>query len=524
VAAAGAALAGVTWSALATERAGIEAQRKAAIEGAARVALYRMDWQLAALVGAQVVRPADRFLELARKSRYASALAENGLVQLYFEMKGPDSIVVNEEAVPLMPDFTSRFEYGALMQALEKAETDVIIQTGSMPLDLTFGTSQNEWPNRAQSNAAAQQNIISQQAFGGQNLRTGLMVPLWLQGQLLLVRRVASDPNESVQGCWIDWNALRTALERSVSDLLPAARLAPIEGQAGFHVPYERRLATLPVYLVPGPTAESAQTETGPLRLTLLLAWGCGALAAASIGGLLGAALALSERRATFVSAVTHEMRTPLTTFRLYTDLLAEGSITDEAKRQRYYETLRAEAVRLGHLVENVLASARIERHRKPGKLESVCVWDAIDRVLGSLVQRAAQSGREVKLDGNDDALSTHVHIDSAGFERILMNLVDNACKHGTPARDPLIGINVTREGHWIVIRVADTGPGVAPDVARHLFRAFGRSAHQAAGAAPGIGLGLGLSRRLARRMRGDLRLEKTGPEGTCFTLSIPSR
>ena len=83
-----------------------------------------------------------------------------------------------------------------------------------------------------------------------------------------------------------------------------------------------------------------------------------------AIGLVLGGALSLSERRGTFVSAVTHELRTPLTTFRLYTEMLDEGMVASGESQRNYMKTLRSEADRLGHLVENVLSFARLERGR----------------------------------------------------------------------------------------------------------------------------------------------------------------
>lgn len=520
VALAGAALAGVTWSALEAERVGLETQRRAELEGAARVALYRMDSQLASLIGTEAGRPVSDYL----RAQPGQSAYNRRLVKLYFEMRDKNSLALDEASVGLLGDFAQRIDYGGLRTAVLRAESNLAGQATTLPAMPLAGPIQNEWQNRAQSNALLLQNNVSQLVQESPRSRPGLLAPVWYGGMLFLTRRVEIESEERLQGCWLDWDFLRDALERSVSDLLPQAQLIQAGLSKTQQVSDERRLASLPVFLEPGLLPADSRHEPGPLRMTLLIAWICGALAAASIGGLLGAALSLSERRATFVSAVTHEMRTPLTTFRLYADLLAEGNITDDTKRQRYYETLRAEAARLGHLVENVLAYARIERRKSPRVLDSICINDALDHLMESLEQRAAQSGREVKLEDNDDALSTCIHIDVAAFERILMNLVDNACKHGTPARDPLIRIGVTREGHSICIRVADTGPGVPPDVAHHLFRAFGRSAHEAAGAAPGIGLGLALSRRLAREMRGDLRLEKAGPEGASFALSIPCK
>ena len=95
-----------------------------------------------------------------------------------------------------------------------------------------------------------------------------------------------------------------------------------------------------------------------PIFLSLGIAWACVLLAATAVAGLLAGVMRLSARRASFVSAVTHELRTPLTTFQMYAEMLADGMVPEESKQKEYLATLRAEAGRLIHLVENVLAYA----------------------------------------------------------------------------------------------------------------------------------------------------------------------
>src|SRR5208337_3642808 len=99
----------------------------------------------------------------------------------------------------------------------------------------------------------------------------------------------------------------------------------------------------------------------------LPVAWACVLLAAGAVAALLANVMRLGQRRADFVSAVTHELRTPLTTFHMYTEMLSEGMVTDPQQQRDYLTTLRLEASRLSHLVENVLAFARLERRRVNG-------------------------------------------------------------------------------------------------------------------------------------------------------------
>jgi signal transduction histidine kinase len=113
------------------------------------------------------------------------------------------------------------------------------------------------------------------------------------------------------------------------------------------------------------------------------------------------------------------------------------------------------------------------------------------------------------------------VQADSASLERILLNLVDNACKYAVSAQDRRIHLQVARAGPRILLRVRDHGPGIAEHEVRRLFRPFSKSAREAAQSAPGVGLGLALSRRLARAMQGDLIVERGPTEGATFALIL---
>jgi signal transduction histidine kinase len=276
-------------------------------------------------------------------------------------------------------------------------------------------------------------------------------------------------------------------------------------------------------------------------------------LAGVAVAVLLWGTVALSERRAAFVSAVTHELRTPLTTFRMYSEMLAGGMVTDDAKRLRYLDTLRRESERLGHLVENVLAYARLERGRASARAETVPLADLVDRVRGRLADRAQQAGFEFVVEGagaaeappadaspgdaraDPDRLAaagsaasgvgnagTIVRADPSAVEQILFNLVDNACKYAAGAADKRIHLVAVAAGDRAALEVCDHGPGLSARDARRLFRPFSKSARQAAHSAPGVGLGLALSRRLAREMGGDLTLIPRPDDGACFALFLP--
>ncbi len=369
-------------------------------------------------------------------------------------------------------------------------------------------------------NDAARLNGIPVKPDPTTTLHAEIMRPLWLgddaERVLVLARRVRVGTGDWLQACWLDWPLIRQQLLGSIRDLLPEADLVPVTTNGA----QPHRLATLPLLLNPGTALPDWEDPPPTSSLPLIGAW-TGVIAALVAGGvLLGGALALSERRGAFVSAVTHELRTPLTTFRLYTDLLAEGHVIDEAERQRCLNTLRSEAERLGHLVENVLGYARLERASLPTTALGIAVL--IDAMHSRLTERAQRAGLELVVDIAADLRPLAIRGEAQAVERILVNLVDNACKYATTASDRRLHLTVTRHGALAAFSVRDHGPGIAADLRRRLFTPFAKSAAEAATTAPGIGLGLALSRRLARQLGGDLRCDAPADGGAAFVLELP--
>ncbi len=351
------------------------------------------------------------------------------------------------------------------------------------------------------------------------SLAEGMLQPLWQDDTLLLARQVRLKDATYVQGCVLDWPGLARALVRDVRDLLPAARLEPVRSQAAPRTP-ERLLAALPLRLRPGEPAAPAHQRASPLRLTVYIAWAGVVFAILAAGALLYGALALSERRAAFVSAVTHELRTPLTTFRMYAEMLSEGMVAPD-KRKGYLDTLCREANRLGHLVENVLAYARLERGKSRRSLEAVPLGALVERAADRLRDRAQQSGMELVAHVPADTGAVRVRAEGTAVEQILFNLVDNACKYAARSADHRIHLELAAALPRARIRVRDHGPGVAADEARRIFQPFSKSARDAAESAPGVGLGLALCRRLARAMGGELVLVPADGGGACFELRL---
>jgi signal transduction histidine kinase len=366
----------------------------------------------------------------------------------------------------------------------------------------------------AQTSRAADKPAIEPSIVGDAPMQAS-----WQGEALILARRVWVDRAQYVQGCWLDWAALRVSLLGSVHDLLPHAELMPL--RADGDAPPGLRLAALPVALIPGAVNSSNGRPASLLRTSLPVVWAAVLAAVLAAGILLHKSVALSERRAAFVSAVTHELRTPLTTFRLYTEMLDEGMAPAAADQKDFLHTLRREAERLDHLVRNVLAYARLEKNRTTATMEDVPVEDLFGRTKDRLIARAGEAGFAVDIHTAPELGRCRIRTDASAVEQILFNLVDNAAKYAGGGDDRRIDIAAGLNGRDLQISVRDYGPGLSASARKRLFRPFSKSAVEAARSAPGVGLGLALSRRLARSLGGDLSHDPRVTPGACFVLRL---
>lgn len=284
-------------------------------------------------------------------------------------------------------------------------------------------------------------------------------------------------------------------------------------------------LAGIPAGLVPGSWLASGAPVVTPTRITLVVSWIAVLAAVVAIGLVLRASLALSERRGRFVSAVTHELRTPLTTFCLYSQMLADGMVPEGERRHGYLATLKAESQRLAAIVESVLEYARLGARRRAQASPAADATDAAEllgEIVPALAERAARCG--LMLQANLNHLNgARLRADRASVERILTNLMENACKYAAGADDRRLLLRARRRDHRVEVRLRDFGPGVPRAERRRIFSPFVRAARDADAAKPGLGLGLALSRWLARAADGDLRLARTRGSGAEFVLILPA-
>lgn len=353
-------------------------------------------------------------------------------------------------------------------------------------------------------------------------VQTGRMRPLFFEHpvegtpELLLLRAMRENQTTILQGIWCDWPWLETELGHEVVDLFPQAHFRPaLEPGTS---PLQGHLSSLPVAFEPVRMTPPPEI-TSPARSALLLAWIAVPMAILSLGFVVYRTYVMGERRRQFAAATTHELRSPLTTFCLYTELLADGLITDPTAQREYLEALRTESLRLRRVVENVLKLARLETESQPTPPPLQPLSDVLRRMMERLEARAEAGGKQL-VARDVLACTRQVSVDPEALETILVNLIDNSSKYGFPAERDDLELWVRERGRRVELHFRDWGPGLAQERGFRPFRAFVRG-RDVGGS--GAGLGLALARQLARTFRGNLVHAKQRGVGAHFVIHLPS-
>ncbi|WP_309386320.1 histidine kinase dimerization/phospho-acceptor domain-containing protein [Cerasicoccus frondis] len=248
-----------------------------------------------------------------------------------------------------------------------------------------------------------------------------------------------------------------------------------------------------------------------------------------SIAILLGGSLLLwqsqrdaldAQRKTTFVANVSHELKTPLTSIRLFAEMLYDGRAGDERKRQRYLQTMLNETQRLTRLVNNVLDFSRLERGRRDFQHEEADVASVVGDIIEMQRDRLHGEGLAVEFSPPNEPICAQ--LDRDALEQILLNLLDNAAKYALSGERVVVSLQSEGEG-WS-LSVCDFGPGIPAWERQQVFEAFHRIDDRLTAERPGCGLGLSIAARLAQGLGGQLRLEPNDPQGCCFKLIVTEK
>jgi signal transduction histidine kinase len=230
--------------------------------------------------------------------------------------------------------------------------------------------------------------------------------------------------------------------------------------------------------------------------------------------------LSLVQQQQDFVSAVSHELKTPLTSVRMYGEILQEDWASEE-KKKSYYDLIVGESERLTRLINNVLQLARFSRNAIQTNLREISVSELIDLTESAISTPINTAGFKLNISCDDRTGSQSIQVDTDHFIQIMINLMDNALKFSAKHENKTIELECRQLSTMQVqISIRDYGPGIPKDQLKKIFTLFYRAENELTRETVGTGIGLALVNQLMREMHGEIDVQNMNP-GVRFNLSF---
>ncbi|OGD17876.1 MAG: hypothetical protein A2W03_17750 [Candidatus Aminicenantes bacterium RBG_16_63_16] len=364
------------------------------------------------------------------------------------------------------------------------------------------------------------------------------LIPRFRQDELTLLFW-KKDAARGFIGCVIDGESLRARLARLLPNIFTPLRILTIldengrplitpEGAGGrdWRRPLVSREISenLPRWEVAAylssPEALASRANLTALILWILVFFLFVAMASGGtyVLNTLRSEMLLARQKTTFVANVSHELKTPLTSIRMFAEMLKERRQPDPEKQKKYLDLMVSETDRLTRLINNVLDFARMERGERRYEKKRLDVALLCEGLVEGQRVRLEHGGFEVSF--RNELGGAFIQGDEEALKQALLNLLSNAEKYGGEAKQ--IDIDITGSPGAVLIDVRDRGIGVPPREAKKIFQEFYRADDSPAAKVRGSGLGLPIALRVVRDHGGDIRYFPREGGGSVFEIRLP--
>jgi signal transduction histidine kinase len=271
---------------------------------------------------------------------------------------------------------------------------------------------------------------------------------------------------------------------------------------------------------------KASQDALGQLRDRVQI-WAIGlALVGLAIGAFVMTRAVRKEMKAAalksdFVTTVTHELKTPLTSIGMFAETLLMGRVENKAEEKECLEIIARETDRLTRLIDRVLTFSKIEARKKRFDLklcDMAALVDETVEIFKTQLRGGASKPYSLEVTAVQDL--PKVLMDRAAIQEVLLNLISNAYKYG--GEQKRIAITLTKRRRWVLAEVRDWGIGIPWREQRKIFRKFYRANDVLTRDVEGSGIGLTLAQSIARAHRGAITVRSRLGHGSTFTLWLP--
>ena len=227
----------------------------------------------------------------------------------------------------------------------------------------------------------------------------------------------------------------------------------------------------------------------------------------------------LNHLKNDFVATVSHELKTPLASIRLFVDTLLEGRSRSEKQTREYLELISKENIRLTHLIDNFLSFSRMERNKYGFQLEEINAPEIVYQAVENCRERYEADGCFLSVEVSEDL--PPVKADRDAMITVILNILDNAVKYSGAEKQVTIRLFV--DGSHIAFQIEDNGIGLSPGDTRKIFDRFYRVDRQLSRQTEGCGLGLSIVNFIVKAHSGLIDVKSELGKGSIFTVRLPS-
>jgi signal transduction histidine kinase len=232
-----------------------------------------------------------------------------------------------------------------------------------------------------------------------------------------------------------------------------------------------------------------------------------------SIYRLTQSQLDLAQKRQDFISAVSHELKTPLTTIKMRAEILQTSyQKMDDAKRKRSFDQIASESDRLTRLIQNVLDLSKIDGNRWVANIKKDWPKAVLDDFVTMYTKNIEDHGFSLTVSCDSDIDRVQLMMDRDAVMQILTNLVDNSLKFSKNADYKMIIIEMKTEGDHVYLAVRDYGPGIPPSEMKKVFQEFYRVENEMTRTTKGTGIGLSMVKKLCALSNMKIEIENANP------------